>query len=165
MEEINPRCRFDTVLVSRRIATVGFGQKGAERFVRLLRDAGVATVVDTRRWPDSPDSGYARQRDLPFLLRSAADIGYEHRLELAPPASLLDRYGRDKDWPAYVCDFEGLVLASDDAKRSMTDLLARSGTEMLALLCVEKTPQQCHRRLVAERMQDLDPTLQLIHLT
>ena len=98
-------------------------------------------------------------------MRSAADIGYEHRPELAPPASLLDRYGRDKDWPAYVRDFEELVLASADAKRSMTELLARSGTEMLALLCLEQTPQQCHRRLVAERMQDLDPSLELIHLT
>jgi uncharacterized protein (DUF488 family) len=59
------------------IATIGFGKKGAERFIQLLKDASVSTVIDTRRRPDSPFSGYARQRDLPFILRSA-DIGYEY---------------------------------------------------------------------------------------
>src|SRR6188508_2679495 len=96
------------------IATIGFGKKGAERFVSLLRDAGVHTVVDTRRRPDSPLSGYARQRDLPFLLHVAGNIGYEHRPELSPPNELLDRYREDKDWDAYVSDFEA-VLSSREA--------------------------------------------------
>lgn len=148
----------------RRIATIGFAEKSAERFVSLLRDAGVVTVVDTRRWPDAPDAGYARQRDLPFLLSSAANIGYEHRPEVAPPSNLLDRYTRDEDWAGYVRDFEELVLASPDAKRAMTGLLARSDNEMMALLCLEPTPQRCHRRLVAERMQEFDASLELIHL-
>lgn len=151
--------------MSPRVATIGFGKKGAERFVQLLRDAGVVTVVDTRRRPDSPLSGYARQRDLPFLLKSAANISYEHRPELAPPDDLLDRYRRDKDWQSYVYDFNDRVLASDEAKRAMDELLVRSTGEVVALLCSEPTPTQCHRRLVAERMRELQPTLEIIHLT
>jgi len=46
----------------------------------------------------------------------------------------------------------------------MTELLARSGNEMMALLCLEPTPQRCHRRLIAERMQEFDASLELIHL-
>ncbi|MGZ4412241.1 MAG: DUF488 family protein, partial [Gaiellaceae bacterium] len=107
------------------IATIGFGKKGAERFVRLLRDASVATVVDIRRRPDSPLSGYARQRDLPFIL-AGAGIGYEHRLELAPPQELLDRYRTDRDWAAYEPDFEDLVLRAPAAKRTLSELVERS---------------------------------------
>lgn len=149
----------------RRIATIGCGEKAAERFFALLQDASVATVVDTRRQPDAPSSGYARRRDLPFLLRSIANVGYEHRLELAPPVALLDRYRRDKDWPAYMRDFDRLVLNSRGAEQAMMDLLARSATEMMALMCVEPTPQQCHRRLVTDRMYELDSSLEVIHLT
>jgi uncharacterized protein (DUF488 family) len=144
-----------------RIATIGFGKKGAQRFVELLQNAGVDTVIDTRRRPDSPLSGYARQRDLSFILKTVG-IGYEHRPELAPPDSLLDRFRHDRDWPAYVRDFDEQVLAGPEARAAMGELLGRR--ETLALLCSEPTPAQCHRRLVAERMQTLDQDLAVEHL-
>ena len=143
------------------VATIGFAGKGAERFIQLLRDAGVETVVDTRRRPDSPLAAYARQRDLPYLLREIAGIAYEHRPELAPPDELLDRYRMDKDWPAYVRDFEN-VLTSGAGIASMQDLLARE--DKLVLLCSEEKPDKCHRRLVAERMRQMQPDLAISHL-
>ena len=143
------------------IATIGFGKKGAARFIELLRSGEVETVVDTRRRPDSPLSGYARQRDLPYLLHHIAGIGYEHRPELAPPNELLDRYRQDKNWEAYVRDFED-VLSSADARESMNELLSRP--DRVALLCSEPEPSKCHRRLVAERMQELQPELVINHL-
>lgn len=146
------------------IATIGFGKKGAERFTQLLKDASVSIVTDTRRRPDSPLSGYARQRDLPFILR-AAGIRYEYRPELAPPDWLLDRYRQDKDWSAYERDFDAFVLDTPAAEDAMKALLERSRTETAALLCSEPTPERCHRRLVAERMKRLDPELQIVHLT
>jgi uncharacterized protein (DUF488 family) len=150
--------------MSTELMTIGFGQKGAERFVALLDGAQVTVVVDIRRRPDSPLSGYARQRDLPFLLRSAAAIGYEHRLELAPPDELMDRYRVDRDWDAYVRDFDR-VLRDPDAVRVMGELGVRGSSETVALLCSEPSPEKCHRRLVSERMQELDPTLEVRHLT
>lgn len=146
------------------IATIGFGKKGAERFVELLRGASVKTVIDTRRRPDSPLSGYARQRDLTYILGEAG-IGYEYRPELAPPDILLDRYRSDKDWAAYERDFDELVLQTPAAAQAMSDLIERSNDETVALLCSEPTPDRCHRRLVAERMAKIDPALKVIHLT
>src|SRR4051812_29561562 len=99
----------------KRLATIGFGKKSAERFVELLNGTGVEVVVDTRRRPDSPLSGYARKRDLPFLLKSAG-IDYAYRPELAPPDDLLQRYRTDKDWGTYVVDYARLVLDSPKAK-------------------------------------------------
>ena len=147
-----------------KVATIGFGKKGAERFVQLLESASVQTVIDTRRRPDSPLSGYARKRDLPFLLESAAGIRYEHHPELAPPDDLLDRYRADKDWEAYERDFDQLVLASPSAQGAIGELLDRTHNEVVALLCSEPTPDRCHRRLVAERMQSIERTLEVVHL-
>src|SRR5438309_10115 len=124
------------------VATIGFGKKSARRFVELLQDAGVAVVVDIRRRPDSPLSGYARQRDLPFILGTAG-IGYEYRPELAPPDDLLKRYRDDKDWPSYVSDFEQRVLATPEALDAMEKLHDRP--ELVALLCSEPTAENCHR--------------------
>ncbi len=146
------------------LATIGFGKKGAERFIQLLKDASVSTIIDTRRRPDSPLSGYARQRDLPFILGSAG-IGYRYQPELAPPDWLLDRYRTDKDWTAYERDFDEFVLKTPEADATMKELADRSDTEIVALLCSEPTPERCHRRLVAERMAQIDPSLQIVHLT
>jgi uncharacterized protein (DUF488 family) len=143
------------------VATIGFGKKSAEQFVRLLTGAGVTTVVDIRRRPDSPLAGFARQRDLPFLLDAAAGIRYEHRLELAPPEELLLRYRSDKDWTAYVPDFTALVLDTPAAEKAIDELLARS--DRFALLCSEPGPERCHRRLVAERMAARG-SVEIVHL-
>jgi uncharacterized protein (DUF488 family) len=145
-----------------RIATIGFGKKGAERLVALLADAGVETVVDIRRRPDSALSGYARQRDLPFILERAAGIGYEHRLELAPSHELLDRYRDAKDWDAYVPEFTRDVLDSPAAADAMRNLAGRP--DLVALLCAEPGPERCHRRLVAERMQRDFGLAEIAHL-
>jgi uncharacterized protein (DUF488 family) len=148
-----------------KIATIGFGKKGAERLVELLRDASVSTVIDTRRRPDSPLSGYARKRDLAFILVTLG-FRYEHRPELAPPDQLLDRYRADNDWAAYEREFDETVLGTATAQRTMEELLRRSrDDEIVALLCSEPTPERCHRRLVAERMRELEPSLQVLHLT
>jgi uncharacterized protein (DUF488 family) len=152
----------DVVRVSTNIATIGFAGKGAERFVELLRSAEIETVIDTRRRPDSPLAMYARQRDLPYLLRELAGIGYEHHPELAPSNELLDRYRKDKDWTAYIRDFE-FVLGSTEALQTMDELLTRE--DRVALLCSEEKPDKCHRRLVAERMKEKSPDLVITHLT
>ncbi len=146
--------------MTKQIATIGFAGKGAERLVRLLQEAGVETVVDTRRRPDSALAAYARQRDLPYLLSALAGIRYEHRPELAPPAELLDRYRKDKDWDAYVRDFE-VVPSSGFATATMRELLDRD--DRIVLLCSEDEPERCHRRLVAERVKEMSPERVINH--
>ena len=147
------------------IYTIGFGGKGAEQFITLLRDHEIDIVIDTRRRPDSQLSGYAKQRDLPYLLRTIAGIGYEYMPALAPPDDLLSRYRKSGDWDDYVSEFERSVLSSPEGSTAMDELTRRAGTERLALLCSEPGPEQCHRRLVVERMARDHPSLTVSHLT
>jgi uncharacterized protein (DUF488 family) len=142
------------------VCTIGFTKKTLERFVTLLTAAGVATVVDVRLRNTSQLAGWSKYPDLPFLLKHGFGIGYEHHSELAPTAELLDRYKKDHDWARYEIDFKQLL--EDRGPRAECQQLLGSGT--ICLLCTEATADRCHRRLVAEYIQELDTTVEIRHL-
>ena len=146
-----------------KLYTIGFTQKSAEEFFELLRTHGVKKLVDIRVIPNGQLSGFARQADLPYFLHALADgCAYEHRLELAPTRQLLKDYRTDGgDWERYVVGFEQLM-----DQRGIPHTLERADFEAgpCCLLCSEATPEQCHRRLVAERLAAAWPDVEIIHL-
>ena len=144
------------------IYTIGFTQKGAEVFFERLRDNGIQKLVDIRVNPRGQLAGFARQEDLPYFLNAlAAGCQYEHQPELAPTKAILKDYRADKDWPRYVARFEALM-----DERNLPAGLNRGDFEsrVCCLLCSEATPEQCHRRLVAERLAAHWPGVTVVHL-
>lgn len=140
--------------------TIGFTQKGAERFFGMLRAAGVRTLLDIRARPDSQLAGFARARDLQWLLGALCGITYRHVPALAPSAELLSDYRAGKvGWP----DYEARYLDTLDGDAVFAQL---SGAELdrACLLCAEPTPEQCHRRLAGEWLVARTPGVALIHL-
>ena len=143
------------------VYTIGFQHKPLSEFITLLRQAGVEAVIDIRLRNTSQLSGYTKQDDLAFLLREGFAIAYEHRLELAPTAEILDAYRQDKDWTIYEEHFK-LLLQERQAADVARDILSRY--QAICLLCAEPTADRCHRRLVAEYWSDQIPELAVIHL-
>lgn len=142
--------------------TIGFTQKNAEEFFGLLRENGVRRLIDIRLKPGGQLSAFARKEDLPYFLRKLCDgCDYIHLPELAPTKEVLKDYRNDFDWSRYVERFERLMN-----ERSIPHTLDRSLFESAAccLLCSEATPEQCHRRLVAERIAAHWPDVNIIHL-
>lgn len=144
-----------------RLLTIGYTRKSLRTFIELLRDAGADAVIDTRRHNTSQLAGFAKREDLAYLLRAGFGIGYEHRLELAPTAEILARYRSDRDWPAYVEAFEQLMEETGIAGAAREAL---ASYRRPCLLCAEDSPERCHRRLLAERLQGLIPGLEVVHL-
>lgn len=145
-----------------RLYTIGFTQKRAETFFELLRSHGVRRLVDIRLRPDGQLSGFARKDDLPYFLDRLADgCQYVHLPELAPTKEILTDYREDKDWSRYVQRFEAMM-----DERGIPQALDRAEFEAAAccLLCSEATPEQCHRRLVAERLAARWPGVEIVHL-
>lgn len=143
------------------VYTIGFTKKSLEQFITLLRQAGVDAVIDVRLRPNSQLAGYAKQADLSFILKTFG-IAYEHRPALAPTAEILDGYRRDKSWDGYVAAFRPLI------KSRQVETIGREITGQYrapCLLCSEATPEQCHRRLVAEYWAEHTPELEIVHLT
>lgn len=144
-----------------KIYTVGFAKKTAEEFFTLLKENGINQLVDVRLRPTSQLAGFAKQKDLAFFLKELAMCGYLHEPRLAPTKEILDGYRGDKNWERYVQAFESLMDL-----RGVPEALDRDIFEnhSCCLLCSEATPEQCHRRLVAERLADTWGNVEIIHL-
>ena len=143
------------------IYTVGFAGKTAETFFGALKRAGVRRVIDIRLRPNGGLSLFARGTDLPFLLRELCGTQYVHVPPLAPTKDILSDYRKKKiDWPEY----ERRFLALLDERKTAAKLDRTLFSVPAALLCSESSPEQCHRRLVAEYLQSHWPGVRLRHL-
>jgi uncharacterized protein (DUF488 family) len=96
-------------------------------------------------------AGFAKRDDLRYFLRNLGDIAYVHEPLLAPTSELLKEY-RDKKitWPDYEREFLALMADRRIESSLSPDLFAAP----TVLLCSEHTPDRCHRRLVAEYLQN-----------
>lgn len=83
---------------------------------------------------------------------------------LAPPDQLVGRYYRNEvSWEEYENEYKK-YLNSDAVKPILTDFSKRCEGEPITLLCVEESPEKCHRRILAEELQKLNPKLNIKHL-
>lgn len=143
------------------ICTIGFTQTTAEHFFKRLADAEVGHLLDVRLNNSSQLAGFAKAKDLPYLLRELIGATYEHQPLLAPTQDLLDAYKKRKgEWAAYEVDFLALM-----EQRRIHDVLSPNDFERrTALLCSEATAEHCHRRLVCEFLADRWPDVLTVHL-
>lgn len=141
--------------------TIGFAQKSAEQFFNMLKHHHVNVLMDTRLKPDSPMSGFARGRDLPYFLKHLIACDYIHNPLMSPTRSMLDAYRQDNDWGAYEAKFKSLLYT-----RELINHLDKTWfiEHRVCLLCSEHKPDRCHRRLVAEYIQSYWEDTEIWHL-
>ena len=143
------------------LATIGFTKKPARRFFGLLRESGVKRVVDVRLNNWSQLSGFAKQEDLAWFLREICGIEYVHVPRLAPTQELLSDYRKKRiDWDGYEVRFLDLMH-----ERKVEEIISPEILDTGCLLCSEHQPHRCHRRLVAEYLNDHWGGVQIKHLT
>ncbi len=143
------------------ICTIGFTQTTAERFFTRLADARVERLLDVRLNNSSQLAGFAKAKDLPYFLRALVGATYEHAPVLAPTQQLLDAYKKRKgDWATYRREF----LALMERRKIQHVLSPESFERRTALLCSEPTAEHCHRRLVAEFLEEHWTEVTVVHL-
>lgn len=143
-----------------KVYTIGFTQKTAERFFKLLRDSNVKRVVDVRLKNSGQLAGFSKRDDLIFFLRELCGIDYVHIPELAPTKDILDAYKRHNgSWAVYEEEFLALM-----EKRRIDETIARDVVDQGCLLCSEHKPHHCHRRLVTEYLARKWGTVETRHL-
>jgi uncharacterized protein (DUF488 family) len=142
------------------VYTIGFTKKSARAFFGLLRDSSAKRVVDVRLNNVSQLAGFAKRDDLAYFLEQICGIEYLHLPVLAPTQELLDDYKkRGGDWARYESGFLELMR-----QRRIEKVLSREQIASSCLLCSEDSPHHCHRRLVAEYLQQAWGAFELEHL-
>ena len=142
------------------VFTIGFTQSSAEHFFERLRSAGIKRLLDVRLNNTSQLAGFTKRDDLAFFLRELCDADYVHEPLLAPTQELLDRYRKEgQSWAEYEKQFLSLLVS-----RSAENISKALFAGPTVLLCSEATPEQCHRRIALEYLQQQWGDLVITHL-
>ena len=143
-----------------KLSTIGFTKKTAQRFFDLIKESGARKVVDVRVNNVSQLAGFAKRDDLKFFLQEICDVDYVHVVDLAPTKEMLDAYKKEhKDWSRYEKEFLDLM-----EQRKIASQISEEDIAEGCLLCSEDKPHHCHRRLVAEYLNDHWGKITIEHL-
>ena len=129
--------------------TIGYEGADSDRFIAALKDAGVAMVADVRAVALSRKRGFSKSALRETLERQG--LGYRHFIALGTPKPGREaaRAGDAATLRRIYCDE---VLASEPALHALEELVSLARERPVCLLCFERDPAICHRRLLAERL-------------
>jgi uncharacterized protein (DUF488 family) len=132
------------------IFTIGHSRHPAERFVALLTQHGVQTLVDVRRRPGSRLNPQFNRERLAASL-SAAGIGYVH---LEALGGLREGDAADATADAgwrnpFLRSYAGHARTAAFGA-ALATLLDEAGRAAACVMCAEGDWRQCHRQIVAD---------------
>lgn len=143
------------------IYTIGFTQKSAKSFFETIKADDIQHIIDVRLNNKSQLAGFAKGRDLEYFLLQLCNAGYSHELQFAPTKKILSSYKHGQiSWEEYESLFDDLML-----KRRVVELFKKKYLiyDKVCFLCSEATAENCHRRLLAEKIgTELD--LDVVHI-
>jgi uncharacterized protein (DUF488 family) len=131
-----------------RLLTVGHGTLPSERFVALLREAGVHSLVDVRTAPGSRHNPQFGRTEMSGWL-PAAGIAYRWEKRLGGfRRAAPDSPNTGLRHPA----FRGYAdhMRTPEFAAALDEVLAEARAQATAVMCSESVWWRCHRRLVAD---------------
>ena len=108
------------------LRTIGHSNHAIEKFMRLLKEQEIETLVDVRSWPASRRLPHFNRAPLQESLK-AAGIGY-----LWFGKELGGKEGGDTAAPAFRARIRELAVLAENAQT--------------AIMCAEEDPLRCHRK-------------------
>ena len=143
---------------ARRLVTIGYEGRSPERLVSDLVELGIDTLVDVRLTPVSRKAGLSK-RGLAASVGSAG-IEYLHLPELGNPRDNRDalRRGNEAARARYL-----KRLREPEGAAALRRVVELALAQRVALLCLEREPDTCHRLIVAEEAHRLVPALAVKH--
>ena len=131
------------------IFTVGYEKRSVDDLISVLKARDVDRVVDVRLTPFSRRPGFSKTR----LDAALADAGidYEHAGGLGNPPEIRDLYLCGNTKAGHRAFREHL---RNGASAALSELAATSAQVKVALLCLERDPQRCHRQVIAAALAE-----------
>ena len=132
--------------------TIGYEGLSQEGFISWLRSFNIDVVADVRDLPLSRKKGFSKSGLNNFLAEQG--IQYFNYRKLGIPKDKRDQLKESGD---YVTFFR-LIRKTIRTKIEQLDDICRMINEgkTVALLCYERDPQKCHRKIVAEEIKKRD---------
>lgn len=129
--------------------TIGYEGLSPERLHAALREADVAVLADVRAVANSRKRGFSKGALKAGLLE--AGLGYAHFRGLGTPKSGREA-ARAHDAGLMRRIYCEEVLDTADGGLALDALAELAAERPVCLLCFERDPARCHRRVLAERL-------------
>lgn len=140
--------------------SVGYEGRTADEFVHALAAAGVDVLYDVRLNPVSRKPGFSKNKLCDAL--EAAGVEYVHEPLLGNPPENRDAF-RNGNVEQGRARFQERL---NNGSRGALDKLTKDTRQRtIALLCVEKDADRCHRRVITEAVQETRPELMVVALS
>ena len=135
--------------MSKTLFTIGYEGLDPERLTAALRGAGVLVLADVRAVANSRKRGFSKGALKAGL--EEAGVGYAHLRTLGTPKA--GRQAARADDAALMRRiYCAEVLDTADGGTALDELDALARVAPTCLLCFERDPARCHRRVLAERL-------------
>jgi len=129
--------------------SIGYEKTAQRDVLKTLLDAGVRTVIDVRDRPISRRAGFSK-RQLAAGLEEAG-LRYVHLQALGTPPEGREA-NRSRDWPRFWRIVEA-KLNTPEAELDLQRAAEIAAATPACLLCYEADWRICHRRRVAEVLE------------
>jgi len=134
-------------LKQKKLFTSGYEGVKLEDFIEQLKKNNVQVLIDIRERPLSRKKGFSKKALSAAL--TLENINYLHLKELGSPSELRKKLREDKDYPYFFDKFSSYLSSK---KESLLEVLEVIQNSIGCLLCYEKSHEECHRKLVAEKL-------------
>lgn len=129
------------------IYTIGYGGRRRDDFLGLLVGAGVQVVADVRIEPQHASMGM-------FVKAKSSEKGIEKLLGSAGIAyEWLEELGNPQRKESGMTTFRGLMVREAESRTTRLREIAES--RAACMLCAEKDPGRCHRKLIGDYLEEL----------
>ena len=82
--------------------TIGFTQKSAEQFFKLIQKNHIQMLLDIRLNNKSQLAGFSKGRDLKYFLAELCHCDYRHYTALAPTSEIMNDYKKKQiSWDVF----------------------------------------------------------------
>ncbi len=140
--------------------TIGYEGKDLDTFLGYLEDNAVDCLLDVREIAFSRKKGFSKTA-LSTVLEGRG-IQYVHLKELGSPSALRGKLKSTGDYGRFFRGMEEHLAARQERiERAYDHVMQRR----CCLMCYEKLAARCHRKVVAEKIQERDKgRIKLKHL-
>jgi uncharacterized protein (DUF488 family) len=135
-----------------KLFTIGYEKLDQKQFIAYLSNHGVEVVADIRKLPASRKKGFSKT-----VLRetlSSKGIDYINYRDLGASKELRDELYKSGNYDRFFRKYKNNI---SDKTNHLGEILSFINCgRKVALLCFERNPQKCHRKIVAAELRKLD---------
>jgi len=151
--------------VLKKVYTIGHSNRSFEEFVKLIKAHDIQVVYDVRSFPTSKIVPHFSK---PQLSENLREIGVEYIWDKRLGG--YRRFGRDVDDHGIATCFRSqgfrayatYLIMNQEAIEAAEKLVATAENYLTAIMCRERIPWRCHRKILSDLM--LARGFQVIHI-